>query len=78
MSAGNEVYLSIGQVVLEGFGTGWNERRVILSPDSQQWGLISTEVLLKFRVEGNVRAIVENEVILHLGAAWLADIIVIE
>ena len=78
MSAGNEVYLSIGQVVLEGFGTGWNERRVILSPDSQQWGLIGTEVFLKLRVEGNVRAIVENEVVLHLGAARLADIVVIE
>ena len=31
VTAGNEVYLSIGQVVLEGFGTGWNERRVINS-----------------------------------------------
>ena len=78
MSAGYEMDFGIGQVALEGFGTFRDERRVVLSPDSQQWGLIGTEVLLKLRVEGNVRAIVENEVILHLGAAWLADIIVIE
>ena len=25
MSAGNEVYLSIGQVALEGIGSSWNE-----------------------------------------------------
>ena len=78
VSAGNEVYLGIGHVALEGFGTFRDERRVVLSPDSQQWGLIGTEVFLKLRVEGNVRAIVENEVILHLGAAWLADIIIVE
>ena len=78
VSAGYEMDFGIGQVALEGFGTFRDERRVVLSPDSQQWGLIGTEVFLKLRVEGNVRAIVENEVILHLGAAWLADIVVIE
>ena len=78
VSAGYEMDFGIGQVALEGVGSGRDERRVVLSPDSQQWGLISTEVLLKLWVEGNVRAIVENEVILHLGAAWLADIVVIE
>ena len=78
VSAGYEMYLGIGHVALEDFGTFRDERRVVLSPYSQQWGLVGTEVLLKLRVEGNVRAIVENEVILHLGAAWLADIIVIE
>ena len=78
MSAGYEMDFGIGQVALEGFGTFRDERRVVLSPDSQQRWLVGTEVFLKLRVEGNVRAIVENEVILHLGVAWLADIIVIE
>ena len=78
VSAGNEMDFGIGQVALEGFGTFRDERRVVLSPDSQQWGLVGTEVLLELRVKGNVRAIVEYEVVLHLGAAWLANIIVIE
>ena len=78
MSAGDEMDFGFGQVALEGFGTFRDERRVVLSPDSQQWRLVGTEVLLKLRVEGNVRAIVEYEVVLHLCAAGLANIIVIE
>ena len=78
MTAGNKVYLGIWKIALECLGTGRDERRVVLSPDSQQWGLIGTEGFLKLRVEGNVRAIVENEVVLHLCPSWLADIIVIE
>ena len=31
VSAGNEVYLGIGHVALEGFGTFRDERRVVLS-----------------------------------------------
>ena len=38
MSAGYEMDFGIGQVALEGFGTFRDERRVVLSPDSQQWG----------------------------------------
>ena len=78
VTAGNEVYLSIGQVAFEGIGSSWNERWIVLSPYGQQRWLVGTEVLLKLRVEGNVRAIVENEVVLHLCPSWLADIIVIE
>ena len=78
MAAGYEMDFGIGQVALEGFGTFRDERRVVLSPDSQQWGMVGTEVFLKLMVEGNIGAIVENEVVLHLGAAWLADIVVIE
>ena len=78
VATGNKVYLGIWKIALECLGTGRDERRVVLTPDSQQWGLIGAEILLKLRIEGNVGAIVENEVILHLGAAWLANIIVIE
>ena len=39
MSAGYEMDFGIGQVALEGFGTFRDERRVVLSPDTQQWGL---------------------------------------
>ncbi len=39
MSAGYEMDFGIRQVALEGFGTFRDERRVVLSPDSQQWGL---------------------------------------
>ena len=46
VSAGNEVYFSIGQVAFEGVGSGRDERRVVLSPYSQQRWLIGTEVLL--------------------------------
>jgi hypothetical protein len=63
--------------VYEGIGSSRNERQIFLSPYGQQRWLIGTEILLKLRVEGNVRAIVEYKVVLHLGAARLADIIVI-
>ena len=78
VSAGNEVYFSIGQVAFEGFGSSRYERRIILSPNSQQGRLIGAEVLLELWIECYIRAIVENEVVLHLCPSWLADIIVIE
>ena len=77
VTAGYKMYLSIWQVAPESIGSSWNERRIFLSPYGQQRWLIGTEILLKLRVEGNVRAIVEYKVVLHLGAARLADIIVI-
>ena len=47
MTTGNEVYLSIGQVALEGIGSGRDERRIVLTPDGQQRRLMSTEILLE-------------------------------
>ena len=70
MSAGYEMDFGIGQVALEGFGTFWDERRVVLSPYSQQRWLIGTEILLELRVKGNVRTIVEYEVVLHFCPSW--------
>ena len=67
--------VNIEQVALEGFGSSRYERRIILSPNCQQGRLMSTEILLELWTECNIRAIVQNEVVLHLGAAWLADII---
>ena len=64
LAAGNKVYLGIWKIALECLGTGRDERRVVLTPDSEQRGLVSTEIILKFWVKGNVGAIVENEVIL--------------
>ena len=75
MAAGHEMYLSIGQVALEGIGSGRDERRIVLSPYSKQGRLMITEILLELWIECNIRAIVQNEVVLHLGTAWLADII---
>ncbi len=40
MAAGHEMYLSIGQVALEGIGSGRDERRIVLSPYSKQRRLI--------------------------------------
>jgi hypothetical protein len=40
MAAEHEMYLSIGQVALEGIGSGRDERRIVLSPYSKQGRLI--------------------------------------
>ena len=45
MSAGYEMDFGIGQVALEGFGTGWNERWIVLTPYGQQRWLIGMEEL---------------------------------
>ncbi len=78
VAAWNKVYLGIWLVAFESIGSCWNERWIVLTPYGQQRWLIGTEVLLKLRIESHIAAIVENEVILHLGAAWMANIIVIE
>jgi len=78
MAAGHEMYLCIGQVALEGIGSGRDERRIVLSPYSKQGRLMSTEILLELWIECNIRAIVQNEVVLHLCPSRLADVIVIE
>ena len=62
MSAGYEMDFGIRHVALEGFGTFMDERRVVLSPDSQQWGLIGTEVFLKLMVEGSITVVLKTTV----------------
>ena len=56
MAAGHEMYLCIGHIALEGFGSSRYERRIILSPNCQQGRLIDAEVLLMpLRTAGGVR-----------------------
>ena len=47
VSAGNEMDFGIGQVALEGIGSGRDERRIVLSSNCQQGRLIGAEVLLE-------------------------------
>ena len=78
MSTGYEMNLGIRQIALEGFGTSRDERWIVLTPYSKQMRLMGTEILLELWIECNIRAVVQNQVVLHLGTVWLADIIVIE
>jgi hypothetical protein len=40
------------QIALECFGTGWQEKRIVLAPHRQQRRPVGAEVALKSRVEG--------------------------
>jgi len=78
VSARDEMDFGIGQVTLESIGSGWDERRIVLSPDSQQRGLVVAQVLLELWIKSNIRTVVEDEVVLHLSTAWQVHIIVIK
>ena len=78
VSAGDEMDFGIGQVALEGFGSSGDERRIVLAPDSQQRRLVVAKVLLELRIKSQVRAVVEDEVVLHLGTSGQIDVVEIE
>ena len=61
VATGNKVYLGIWKIALEGLGTFWDERRVVLSPDSQQWGLVGTEIFLELRIELKVNVVQQSD-----------------
>ena len=65
----------IWQVMLEGFGSGRNKRRIILAPDSQQMWLTGAQVFLELRIKRHICAVVLNKVILHLCALRQTDVI---
>ena len=54
VAAGDKVNLGIGHITLEGIGSSGDERRVVLSPDGQQWWLVITQIFLKLWIEGHV------------------------
>lgn len=51
---------------------------VVLAPDGHERRLVVAQVLLELGVGGDVRAVVEDEVVLHFGTAWQVHIIVIK
>ena len=61
-----QVDLGIGQILLVGERSSWNEGRVMPAPDGEERGLVLPEVSLELRVQRNIRTIVQNEVELHL------------
>ena len=61
-----QVDLGIGQILLVGERSCWNEGRVMPAPDGEERGLVLPEVSLELGVQRDIRAIVQNEVELHL------------
>lgn len=70
MATGDVVYLGFGKITTEGLRTSWDKGRVVLTPYGEQRWLVLAKVGLKVGVEGYVGAVVEDEVILHLGTSW--------
>ena len=78
VTAGNEMDFSVGQDALECLGSGGNERGIVLFPYCQQRWLIVAQVFLELRIKSHIRAVVKNQVVLHLGTTRQVHIIVIE
>ena len=62
VSAIDEINLSFGNVPLICLGTGWNEDRVVLSPDGKDGWLVRTEILLEFGVKLFVTSVIGKDV----------------
>jgi hypothetical protein len=58
------------KIALERFGTGWQEKRIVLAPHRQQRRPVGAEVALKSRVECDVGLVVTQQVELNLVGAW--------
>src|SRR4029450_10786451 len=60
---------SVGNVALEGFGTGRQEERIVLAPDGKERWPLRPEVVVKSGIERYVTCIVEEQVELNLVVA---------
>src|SRR5262245_51326393 len=68
----------VGNVFFEGLRPGRQEEGVVLTPNRQQAGLVSSEVLLERWIEGYIRLVVTEEVQLHLVGARSRQVEVVE
>lgn len=46
VAAGHEVDFGVGQVAAESLGSGRDERRIVLTPNGEQWGLMGAQILV--------------------------------
>lgn len=68
-----ESHFGLRVVSGEGFGPCRQEDRIVAPPDGEERGLPGAKVGLKGRIEGNVGAVVEEEIELRLpGQRWLS------
>ena len=66
------------KIALERFGTGWQEKRIVLAPHRQQRWPVGAEVALKSRVECDVGLVVTQQVELNLVGAWARQVEVVQ
>ena len=46
VTARYKMYLGIRHIAPEGIGSCWNERRIVLTPNGEQWGLMGAQILV--------------------------------
>src|SRR5262249_55269036 len=61
-----EVNLSIWIVAFESFCTGGQEERIVLAPDREKRWLAGVKVFLKFRIQGDIARVVQEQIELNL------------
>ena len=60
-----QMHFGVGDVAAVGFGAGRQEGCVVLAPDGQQRRLVGAEIRLECRIQGDVAAVVEDQVELY-------------
>src|ERR1700730_788268 len=65
-------------VALECLRAGRQEERIVLAPHGEERRLVSAEIGLESRVEGDVAFIVAEQVQLHFVRAWACQIKVVQ
>lgn len=69
---------SIRAVFSEGLGSGPDEGGIVFAPHGQKRRAVLAQVLLELRVERDIRAVIEDQIRLHLSVAGLHGIKQIE
>src|SRR6185312_6829510 len=78
MAGINEAHDCLGDVAFESFRTCRQEKWVVLAPDGEERRLMSAEVLLEGRIQGNVALVVAEQIELHLVSAGAPQIEVVQ
>src|SRR5581483_9015936 len=66
MAGVEEMDLGIGNIALEGVRARWKKERIVLAPDGEERWTPRAEILLEFRIEGDIALVVTDEIELDL------------
>src|SRR3984885_8629741 len=61
-----ELNLRAGYVLPKGFGSCRHEERIVLAPDRQQGRFRSAKIFLEFRIQLDVRRVIQKQIELNL------------